>query len=140
VLLGILLSKGSPPEKGQLIFDQSDLELTGKISKEKFKPIAESMISIAIDSIPTLTHENGKNSISKDRINGYIFNLKKKREVAKDKIVEGFFGDSTEITRDAFIKKFSSKTGADWSKLSTAFGVRVFLNWVFANTPDEVYS
>jgi hypothetical protein len=56
------------------------------------------MISIAIDSIPLLTHETGKNSISKDRIDGYIYNLKKKRNTAKDRIVEAFFGSANEIT------------------------------------------
>lgn len=142
VVLGIMLSKGKPEDKAKLYFDQFDVELTGSLPRDKFVSWAEIMIAIAIDSIPLLTSDTGKFSISKDRINNYIFNLKKKRKTAVDRLADDFYAGKAgqPISQADFVERFTRKDNMDYSKLSTAYGTRVYLNWIFANTPDEVYS
>lgn len=141
VTLGIMLSKGQPADKAKLYFDCFDMELTGMLPREKFIVLAETMVAIAIDSIPLLTTDQGKFSISKDRINNYIFNLKKKRKTSVDRLADDFYSGKTgPLSQAEFVERFTKKDNMDYSKLSTAYGTRVYLNWIFANTPDEVYS
>lgn len=142
VVLGIMLSKGLPNDKAKLYFDQFDIELTGQLSREKFVKMAETMISVAIDAIPKLTSEHGKFSIKADRINQYIYKLAKKRQTAVNKLADDFYAGKPEnvITIQEFTSRFVKKDEMDYSKLSTAFGIRVYLNWIHANTPDETLS
>lgn len=104
--------------------------------------MAETMIGLAIDSIPLLVQQTGKLHVSKDRINSYIFNLKKKRKTAVERLADDFYDGKhgNTINLQEFTIRFTKKDEQDYSKLSTAFGTRLYLNWIFANTPDEVYA
>ena len=77
LVLAVLCSRGDTSVKAGLFFDLLDIELTQKISRQSFIYIIECLLSCALELLPVLAMGDGHEQIQTDRINSYIFTLKK---------------------------------------------------------------
>ena len=114
IILGVLLSQGSPETKAKLMFEAFDMKNSKELAKEDIAKLYDVSYKIAVERAEILIGEDNPIKIGKDEHDEYMEKLKKGKKIFKESFLSEIFGDAELVSLQRFRETFTEGKNAKW--------------------------
>lgn len=126
LILGIMLSNGTPRQKSKLLFELYDPDDTKVVRVEKFEQMTDIILDLSLIYLPSLVSNETKPLTTENKVREYCNALVSHRDSVKEIILDKFIGPRRKyietITQREFMVNFDVEETA---KLTTPYAIRI---------------
>jgi len=136
LVLGTLLSSGTPKQKAKLLFELEDPEDLGELSSSQVLDLIHLIVDISAQKIPSLVSDKISPPASEKAVQKYSQQLKEYAEQVTPNLLEIFMGGKNHdsVKKAVFVSYFGEEEAA---RLVSPYGVRNFLLKVGKETQKQ---
>ena len=135
--MAVLLGDSLPEDKGWIIFDAIDTELSGSANKNDLVKFLDDLIFVATEVMPIAAVGNGQDQVVQNKMTTYTGVIKRIIPDAKKRIGDSFFDASVSIDKRTFMDKLKNPL---LSMISSAHELRIYLVKLNKEIPHKTYA